>query len=138
MAFMRRRLLGLQRELLPNVLLLLTVLLLCLFVGESMLKFFFLIFPAVLQPDKVLLYKLVPHAKKIFIRNKRNGGQRIFVSINSRGFRGEEFSDSVTKKRIIVYDDSFIEAEFSSNENTFVKRLENDLNRNCHGCTEVI
>jgi hypothetical protein len=48
------------------------------------------------------------------------------VKINSLGFRGDELRPK-PRRRVAVYGDSFIEAEFSSLENTFVKRLQGDL-----------
>jgi len=109
-----------------NLLLVLGGLLFGLGLGEAALRVFSPIYPSVYQPDSTLLYRLVPSSRKVFVHTPANGGQRILVKINSLGFRGEELRAN-RGKRVAVYGDSFIEAEFSSLENTFVKRLEGDL-----------
>jgi hypothetical protein len=111
-----------------NLLLVVGGLLVGLGLGEAGLRVFSPTYPSVYQPDSTLLYRLVPSSRKVFVRSPANGGQRVLVKINSLGFRGEELRPEVRGKRVAVYGDSFIEAEFSSLENTFVKRLERDLN----------
>jgi len=99
-----------------------------LMLGEAGLRVFSPTYPSVYQPDPTLLYRLVPASRKVYVRDPANGGQHVLVKINSLGFRGEELRPRVHRRRIAVFGDSFIEAEFSSLENTFAKRLERDLN----------
>jgi hypothetical protein len=94
---------------------------------EVFLRWYFPLFPSPYQPDDVLLVKLVPGAKKAFTRLAVNGGQRIVTQINSQGFRGEELRPLDRQKRIIVYGDSNVQAEFSELPATFSKQLESRL-----------
>lgn len=110
----------------------------CLVLAEYVLRIMFPIEPTIYQADDVLLYKLIPGAKKTFRRNIVNGGERIHVVINSHGFRGEDFVLDGDNKRVVVYGDSFIESEFSSLENTFVKQLEQRLRDRMGEDIEVI
>jgi len=94
---------------------------------ELFLRLWFPLFPSPYQPDDVLLVKLVPGAKKAFTRLAVNGGQRIVSQINSQGFRGEELRPLNHLKRVIVYGDSNVQAEFSELPATFPKQLESRL-----------
>ena len=94
---------------------------------ELFLRLWFPLFPSPYQPDDVLLVKLVPGAKKAFTRQAVNGGQRIVSQINSQGFRGEELRSLDHLKRVIVYGDSSVQAEFSDLAATFPKQLESRL-----------
>lgn len=71
--------------------------------------------------DPVLLHDVIPGARKIV----RRAGSReaVLVSINRDGFRGEELDGDRAGLRVVVYGDSFIAAEFSKLEETFVARL---------------
>jgi hypothetical protein len=91
---------------------------------EIFLRLWFPLFPSPYQADDVLLTKLVPGASKAFTRLAVNGGQRIVSHINSQGFRGEELRAPVGQKRVIVYGDSNVQAEFSELAATFPKQLE--------------
>ncbi len=86
-------------------------------------------FTTLYRPDPVLLHELVPGAFKIYRRLPVNGGRTVPVRVNSLGFRGEEFRPSKDRFRIMVYGDSFVEAEFSPLEETFCKRLEHHLGK---------
>ena len=110
-----------------NLLLVAGGLVIGLLLGETGLRVLSPTYPSVYQPDSTLLYRLVPSSRKVFVRDPANGGQRVLVKINSLGFRGDELRPRAPGKRIAVYGDSFIEAEFSSLENTFAKRLEREL-----------
>lgn len=94
---------------------------------ELFLRLFFPLFPSPYQPDDVLLVKVVPDAKKAFTRLAVNGGQRIVSHFNSEGFRGDELRPLNHLKRVIVYGDSNVEAEFSELPATFPKQLESRL-----------
>ncbi len=94
---------------------------------EVFLRLWFPVFPSSYQADDVLLTKLVPGASKAFTRLAVNGGQRIVSHINSQGFRGEELRPLDRQKRVIVYGDSNVQAEFSELAATFPKQLESRL-----------
>ncbi len=97
---------------------------LSLLLAEGFLQLFFRPwFTTLYRPDRVLLHALVPGAFKIFRRLPVNGGESVPVRVNSLGFRGREFSPGKDGFRIMVYGDSFIEAEFSPLEETFCQRL---------------
>ena len=72
-------------------------------------------------------YTLIPGAEREYRRAAINGGATILYRVNDQGFRGDEISEDKTTKRIMVYGDSFIQAEFSSLENTFPEQLERRL-----------
>jgi hypothetical protein len=69
------------------------------------------------------LFEYIPGASKFFIHLAENGGGWIRVKINSSGQRGPEVDSSSPAKRIIVYGDSFVAAEFSALDETYVFRL---------------
>jgi hypothetical protein len=96
---------------------------------ELFLRLFSPVFASPYQPDDVLLLKIVPGAKKVFTRQPVNGGQRIVSEFNSDGFRGESVRRSDHVKRVIVYGDSNVEADFSELAATFPKQLESHLRR---------
>lgn len=69
------------------------------------------------------LLELIPGSERRFTRLPANGGQTYRVHTNRSGFRGEELNRPRPGKRVVVYGDSFIEAEFSALESTYVHRL---------------
>jgi hypothetical protein len=79
--------------------------------------------------DDRTIYRTQPNSSKQYRRTTINGGETFEVSINSLGFRGLEFSESASDPRIIVYGDSFIEAEYSGFEQTFCERLREKLHQ---------
>ncbi|MDT7603003.1 MAG: hypothetical protein QOF61_1000 [Acidobacteriota bacterium] len=72
------------------------------------------------------------------MRDARDGGGRVSVRVNSMGFRGEEFAREKTTRRVVVYGDSFIEAEFSPLEASFPVVLEKFLRDSTREPVEVI
>jgi hypothetical protein len=88
--------------------------------------------------DARRLYRLKPNSTKTFHRAALNGGDRIQVAINSQGFRGPELNSDGPRHRIVVYGDSFVEAEYSQDEKTFVRRLETELSANTELDVEAI
>lgn len=83
------------------------------------------------------LYTLAPFARKLFQHSPENGGSRVLFVVNSRGLRGEELRDP-TGLRIVVYGDSFVEAEFTRLEDTFVHRLERRVQETLHRDVEAV
>lgn len=84
------------------------------------------------------LYNLIPGASREHRTLPVNGGSQ-YYSVNSRGFRGEEFAAKQAGiPRIVIYGDSFIHAEFTALENTFAKQLEDLLSAKLGHPVEVI
>jgi hypothetical protein len=110
----------------------------CLVVAEIVLRVALPDTYAIYAFDERYLHKLVPNASKVFVHDAHDGGTRVPVRINSQGFRGEEFAPRKTGKRIVVYGDSFIEAEFTPLEATFTKTLEKFLRGATSEPVEVI
>lgn len=79
--------------------------------------------------DEECLLRLEPGARRFNVRLPANGGGRVEFRVNSGGFRGEEFVDPPADLRVVVYGDSFIAAEATSDENTFAEQLEDRLER---------
>lgn len=95
---------------------------------ELLLRTFFPVRAVIYQLDDQLLYELIPGARRLFVHVPGNGGEKILVEINDEGFRGDELDlANKEKPRIAVFGDSFIEAEFSRLEDTFVEQLEKQL-----------
>jgi len=84
------------------------------------------------------LYNLIPGASREHRGLEINGGRQ-FYSVNSRGFRGEEFAAKTAGiPRIVIYGDSFIHAEFTALDNTLAKQLEGLLAAKLGHPVEVI
>ncbi len=110
-----------------NILLLIISLIISLFFIELFSRFYYQ--GPVRQYDKRYIYKSIPNTTKTYKHVEGNGGAVIVSRINSKGFRGEEFKNIENSKRIVVYGDSFINAEYSKLEDTFVKQLEKKLSK---------
>ncbi len=102
-----------------------------LFVGfllvEVSLRLFAPVHSSIYQPDDVVLHKHVPMGRKVFVDHPENSPRGISVKINSLGFRDREFTPQPAGKRMLVYGDSYIAAEFSPAESTFVRFLDDKL-----------
>ena len=66
---------------------------------------------------------MVPEARKLYIHRRENGGGKVLVGVNGAGFRGPELARPKRGRRVVVYGDSFVAAEFSPVEETFVAQL---------------
>jgi hypothetical protein len=84
------------------------------------------------------LYAPVPGSVRYVRRLQINGGETVAVRMNSSGYRGAELRPRSSGRRVAVYGDSFIEAEFSALENTFAVRLEEELARRLPDSVEVV
>ncbi|HKI79983.1 MAG TPA: SGNH/GDSL hydrolase family protein [Ignavibacteriaceae bacterium] len=120
-----------------NIALLFSSVIILFIICELYLSYFHPEYNSIYQPDKKLLFRLVPDGKKIYRRIPVNGGQKIQIRINDSGFRGKEI-EKIKKKRIMVYGDSFIEGEFSELKNTFCERLKFEINNASKQYIEVI
>ena len=76
------------------------------------------------QFDPRSIYRLSPGATREHRVSDPNGEEPILYRINRAGFRGEELAAAGGRPRIVVYGDSFIQAEFSPLPETFAERLE--------------
>jgi lysophospholipase L1-like esterase len=90
------------------------------------------------EPDSRLLYRLVPGAERERRLPAADGGERITYRVNRAGFRGDELEARGRATRVVVYGDSFIQAEFSRLENTFAERLEWRLAERTGKAVEVV
>jgi hypothetical protein len=79
------------------------------------------------QLDDKYLYKLIPGSTRDFHHTSANGGGTVRYYVNDQGFRGPALQARVDEARVVVYGDSFIQAEFSELEGTFPHRLAVDL-----------
>jgi len=84
------------------------------------------------------LYQLVPNSTREYNRQAINEKGRILYQINSKGFRGEEFVPGDAHRRIVVYGDSFIHAEFSVLKDTFTEQLEVNLSERLGKDVEIV
>ena len=75
------------------------------------------------EMDSRYHYKLIPGAERQYRHASVNSGETILYRVNEQGFRGNEISEDKNTKRIMVYGDSFIQAEFSALGNTFPQQL---------------
>lgn len=112
------------RELAKNVALFLASSVLSLVAGLVLLAFYLPVNPTIYQLDERCLYRVIPRSVKRFQHLRVNGGRRVTVRINRAGFRGDELAERALVWRVLVYGDSFIEAETSPLEETFCERLE--------------
>lgn len=119
-------------------LLLATSITLSLALLELFLRLCWPLFASPYQPDDKLLVKLVPSSSKVFTRSAVNGGQRIVSQINSQGFRGAELRPQDHLRRVIVYGDSNVQAEFSELAATFPQQVQARLQPHFATAVEVI
>ena len=68
-------------------------------------------------------YALAPGTRKLYRNSEPNGGRRVLFVVNRDGFRGDELRDG-PGPRVVVYGDSFVEADYTPLPETFAKRLE--------------
>ena len=94
-------------------------------------------YSSVLQLDPVVLHRLRPGAEKVFLHEAANGGGRIPVRINAHGYRGAEL-DANASTRVVVFGDSFVEAEVSEEPATYTEQLEGALARGLGRDVEVV
>jgi lysophospholipase L1-like esterase len=76
--------------------------------------------------DPRCLYTLAPGARKVYRNSERNGGRRVLFVVNSDGFRGDALRRD-PGLRVLVYGDSFVEADYAPLPETFTSRLQTRL-----------
>jgi hypothetical protein len=73
--------------------------------------------------DARCYYSLAPGTRKLYRNSEPNGGSRVLFVVDSDGFRGDELRKD-PGLRVVVYGDSFVEADYTPLPETFAKRLE--------------
>jgi lysophospholipase L1-like esterase len=116
----------LKRLWLAKLLLLGGTSLVCLLVAEIFVRVMLPVSP-VYAVDENCIYKLVPDSTEVYLHTRSNGGGRVYVRVNSRGFRGDELARAGSMKRVVIYGDSFIEAAYTPLEETYSAALARDL-----------
>lgn len=90
------------------------------------------------QLDDKYLYKLIPGATRDFRHAPVNGGGIVRYQVNDQGFRGPPLDRDPDGLRLVVYGDSFIQAEFSTLEGTFPTQLAANLERSLGRPVEAV
>jgi hypothetical protein len=94
--------------------------------GEWFLRTYLPVGGFVLRLDPRYLWALAPNTRTLYVHSRENGGGMALVTVNSEGFRGDELRPG-DHPRIVVYGDSYIEADYARLAETFAKRLEERL-----------
>jgi hypothetical protein len=90
------------------------------------------------QLDERRIYAPVPNAARDYRRQLVNGGDRITYQFGTEGFRGASLARPKSAPRVVVYGDSFIQAEYSSDEHTFAAQLGKSLAFSTGAPVEVV
>jgi len=114
---------GRLRGLVQNLALLAAASLLALAGGEWLLRTYAPQAGFVYRLDPRCLYSLAPGSRKLYRNSEANGGRRVLFVVDSDGFRGDELRRD-PGLRIVVYGDSFVEADYTPLAETFTRRLE--------------
>ena len=125
-----------RRRLLAKVLLAVFSILVSFLAAELLLRRYYPAGETIFQLDQRYLYRIKPNSHYVYRFSSINGGGRLLVSYNSEGRRGAPVS--MTRPRVLVYGDSFIEAAFSPIEQTFVWQLEQKLKRTLSPAPQVV
>jgi hypothetical protein len=99
---------------------------LCLGLAEGAIRHWFPIRGLIYQLDEQVLHKHIPGSRKMYRHPKADGGEMVLVTINEERHRGAEFAPS-GKLKVAVYGDSFVAAEYTKLEDTFVFQLQSQL-----------
>jgi hypothetical protein len=106
-----------------NILLFVSACLVALALATGLLAWLAPAGPVIYEVDEDCLMRLRPGGTKVFRHLRVNGGGQVTVQVNALGLRGAEPVTRPRRPRVVVYGDSFVEAEFSSLEETFPARL---------------
>src|SRR5262245_10861511 len=106
-----------------NLGLLLFSLALALAAGELFLRRYLPLDGLPYRFDPRTLYSLAPNSRFLFVHAPQNGGGLVLVTVNSDGFRGDELRRG-GDPRVVVYGDSYVEADHVRLAETFSERLE--------------
>lgn len=86
--------------------------------------------------DDRYLFRHIPGSRKL-AGAAGESGRKVLVTINAAGRRGDESALRQAVHRVVVYGDSFVSAEYSSESDTYVSQLEHLLNGRV-GLTKVL
>ena len=79
---------------------------------------------AMYQSDAELIYVAVPNARSVNRLSSENGGEDVVLRFNDVGYRsGASVSSDADTLRVAVYGDSFVEAWYTAEDETFVQQL---------------
>jgi hypothetical protein len=106
---------------------------LTLALAEALLRVFYPVGSLTYRIEPELLFELRPGASRAFLHHPVDGGGFALSRVNSDGFRGPELRRDA-KRRVVVYGDSFVHAEYSPWSETFTRQLELRLGED----TEVV
>ncbi|TFG96265.1 MAG: hypothetical protein E4H11_03695, partial [Myxococcales bacterium] len=110
-----------------SVLLGLASIALALGVAELLLRAFLPIGQLSYRLDEELLFEPRPDSARFFVHRPGQTPRFVIARINSQGFRGPELREPRPARRIAVFGDSFIHAEYAALEDTFASQLERQL-----------
>lgn len=127
---------GRRRRLLGNVLLLCCSILASVTAGELLLRRYYPVGEVIFQLDQRYLHRFRPNSRQIYRFSAANGGKKVLVTINGEGRRGDLVS--MSQPRILVYGDSFISANFTPLDRTFVWQLERNLKSMSASARQVV
>jgi hypothetical protein len=89
-------------------------------------------------PHPRYIFSLLPDREGHYVRTPENGGQRIVYRINADGYRGRDVDTHRSGLRVVVYGDSFIQAIFSEEADTYTQTLEKEIATTTGGPVQVI
>jgi hypothetical protein len=116
-----------MRELAGSFALLAASLTLSVLAAEGFARLVYPVGVAHYQLDDRVLYKLVPGSRWRYFLDPTDLGPgdhaSVLVKVDAHGFRGDGLSESKRGRRVVVYGDSFVEAEFTATPATFVAQL---------------
>ena len=87
------------------------------------------------DPDAIV--RLIPGAKHALTRPPEQGGLEVSYRVNRAGYRGPELAENPAA-RVVVYGDSFIQADYSNDEGTFALQLQARLQKELGPGIEVV
>ncbi len=89
--------------------------------------------------DDELIFAPAPGRRYRYVRFPEHGGYVVETRFNSMGFRGREpEADSGGRRQVIVYGDSFIQASYSREPETFAHQLQSRLRERGYDSLRVI
>jgi hypothetical protein len=106
---------------------------LCLALAEGLLRAFYPVGRHTYRSHPELLFELRPGSSRAFLHHPEDGGGFVISRVDATGFRGPGLREA-PQRRVVVYGDSFVHAEYSPHEETFAAQLERRLGEG----TEVV
>jgi hypothetical protein len=126
-----------SRAWLGGLLLSAAVIAFCLETAELILRQWFPVDQANFQADARYLFGYIPNSRHLKRPLPGSGAPPVLIEINSQGRRGAPLRND-GRRRVIVYGDSFIAAEGTPLQKTFVAQLEQILNVRLRNPLQII